>query len=520
MHRRLPVILLAIALPGCLDETYVPQDRTDRTPRQLSVTHRVGGAHHCSVIEGGIWFVSQGATILALDPNTGKVRGECQVVPDGRSGAIVDMAPWRGGLMAVIDEHGVAQIDTRSGRTPTVTELIEADALGVRPKQLSIVGDSLFVSGDGGVVRLSDRRRFLTTQGRVGAVAMSERGLVAVVDRRVVTLEGGDYVGAATFLAPLPSSLGIEGGLVFALQNREGAALGIMGPDIRERSSDVVPGLLRRLRVIDDRLWAVTDSEIVTWEIARGTIANPIVIRLKGGRDIAAINENYFGVVGSFGRSVLRLHDDATGEGDEFIRVTRSPGRLDVAISDQRTIVASSVEGTWSYLVRGEAKLTDQTVPVWGIPAREVSAAWGKARIIGEDRGDEVRGSVERVEISTGTGGTRGTWTPPDGSRIWVLALVDGDLWVGHDRGISILRHKGALAGGGGAYPVQPGTPTGTTSAECPFAEIGSVRLEGPVIHLFPLRTGGGASWVSQWGGFGVVEWRSPSSQPRQRGTT
>jgi len=523
MLRRTGLLILMLAPLGCIDESYVAQDRTDRTPREFSLTHQAGGVHHRTLVDGSTWYCTQGATLQAFDPQTGKSRGECQVVPPGRSGPIVDMVRWNGGIAVVIDEYGVAQIDTSGGRVPTVSELIEAQALGIRPKELSVVGGELYVSGEGGVVRLPDRRRFLQNAGRVGRVAPSAQGLVAVVDRRVITLEQGDYVGAASFLEALPPSLGIEGGVMFVLQNREGAALGLMGPDIRERSSDVVPGQVRRAKVIDDRLWVVTDAEVVTWEIARGTLANPIVMRLKGGRDLDAINENYFAVVGSFGRAVLRLHDDATGEGDEFIRVTRVPGRLDMALSDQRTIVASSQEGTWSYPIRGEPKLTDRSIPVWGIPARQVSAAWGSAKIVGDPTGEGDGSSAgagsSRVQITTGAGGSGGAWTAPQQGNVWVLALVDGDLWIGHDRGISVLRHRTAVADGQGAYAIQTMTALGTTDSDCPFVEVGSITLEGPVIHLFPLRTGSGASWVSQWGGFGVAEWVSPKSGARRRGT-
>jgi hypothetical protein len=48
----------------------------------------------------------------------------------------------------------------------------------------------------------------------------------------------------------------------------------------------------------------------------------------------------------------------------------------------------------------------------------------------------------------------------------------------------------------------------------------GSVRLAGPVIYIFPLLVGGGASYVSEFGGFGVVQFveePSPLGQPMNR---
>lgn len=500
-------------LGGCIDETYIAEDRTDRTPRELQLTHHVGGALHRGVLHDGTWYVSQGPKVMAIEPRSGKVRGETIVVPEGTSGPILDMVVWRGELVVAVADAGVARLDLGTSREPAVLEFIDAEKLGIRPTELSIVDDAVLVSGHGGVVRLSDRRRFLRDTELVGPVVPTSDGAVAVVDRRVVKLDGGDFVGAATDLEALPSSLGIDGGIAFVLQSREGATVGIMGPDVRERSSDVVPGRVRRLRVLDERLWVVTDSELVCWDIKSEGLANREVFKLKGGRDLDAINDNYIAVVGSFGRAVLRVHEDATGPGDEFLRVAREPGRFDMAISDQRTLIGSSIEGTWSYPVRGKPTLTDRKSDVWAIPAREVDAFWGTATLAGD--GSDMR----RVEISGGTGGTRGTWTAPFEGSIWVLAVVDGDLWIGHDRGISVLRHRG-VGTGGGAYPVVAAPSRGTTSGECPLVEIGSIVCEGPVFHLSPLRTGQGASFVSHSGGFGVAEWVIPGKRNRSASPT
>jgi len=504
------VFAMTITLGGCIDENYIPEDRTDRTARELRLTHQAGGTHHRGVLHDGIWYVSQGSTLLALDPRTGKVKAEELIAPEGTSGAIVDMIIWRGDLLAVLDETALARVDLSSSRNPVTVEVIDSEKLGIQPTELSIVDDAVYVSGRGGVVRLSDMKRFLPDAGHVGHVAPSEHGPIAVVDRRVVTLAGNTFVGAATHIEELPPSIGLDGGLLFVLQSGEGASIGLMGPDVRERESGAVAGRVRRVRVIDGRLWAITDNEIVLWDISKGTLGAPESIKIKGARDIDAINDNYFAVVGSFGRAVLRLRDDSTGSGDEFLRVTRVPGRFDLAISDQRTTIGMSIEGTWTYQVRGTPTLSERKIDVWTIPARSVTAVWGTAKIAGED--DDAG---RRVDISGGLGGMKGAWTPPGNGRVRVLAVVDGDLWIGHDRGISVLRQRPAATGEAiGAYPVVPSTPRESTALECPLVEIGSIVWEGPIFILSPLRTGGGASFVSQWGGFGVVEWVIPGKKP------
>lgn len=499
----------SICLSGCINDTYIPPDRTDRSPRELTVTHRAGGTHHRGMLHDGTWYVTQGATLLAIDPRSGRVRGEEAVVPAGASGAIVDLVVWHEDLIVVLDETAIARIDIRSGRSPITVEIIDAATLGIEPRTLSVQGDALYVSGTGGVVRLPDMRRFLQGEGTVGPVVKTERGMAAPTDRRIVTLEGGEFLGAATELVELPASIGVPGGFAFALQSREGGSVGLMGADLRELASDVVAGWIRRLRVLDGRLWVVTDSELITWDISKGALASRENFALKGGCDIDAINDNYFAVVGSFGRAVFRMHDDTTGNGDDFLRITRVPGRIDLAISDQRTWIASSVEGTWRYQLRGKPELVDRKVEVWGVPLKEASGSWGTARLVGSD------GEFTRVEISTGVGGTKGEWTPPLDGRVWSLVVIDGDLWVGHDRGIAVLRRQGSADEMSGVFPVKSVPPRGKASPGCPLVEIGSIVCEGPVFNLSPLRTGQGASFVSRWGGFGVVEWVIPSSKPK-----
>jgi hypothetical protein len=36
---------------------------------------------------------------------------------------------------------------------------------------------------------------------------------------------------------------------------------------------------------------------------------------------------------------------------------------------------------------------------------------------------------------------------------------------------------------------------------------VARLRIPGPVLYIYPLLIGGGASYVSEYGGFGVVEW-------------
>jgi hypothetical protein len=61
---------------------------------------------------------------------------------------------------------------------------------------------------------------------------------------------------------------------------------------------------------------------------------------------------------------------------------------------------------------------------------------------------------------------------------------VDGDIWIGHEHGIIVL--------------------SGEATSPIVKAEL---TIPGPVAALYPLRVGGGATYVSTLGGFGVARW-------------
>ena len=91
-----------------------------------------------------------------------------------------------------------------------------------------------------------------------------------------------------------------------------------------------------------------------------------------------------------------------------------------------------------------------------------------------------------------------------------VLASVDGELWVGHTDGITVLRSASA---NDSATPTADAPPTQESLV---IVKRGELRLPGPVLWIYPLRTGQGAVWVSHFGGLGVAEFTpdEPSLQP------
>jgi hypothetical protein len=505
MVRRFLAILLPVLLAaGCLDSTYVKEDRTDRRPRVLAVTDQDGGAHDCVLIHDRLWFVGQGPRLLVLEGRGALVKA-VEAGPIGKTGAVTDLVMHRGDLVGVVGGDAVVRWDMANPRAPVLIDRVDSKALGLEPWSLSLVGSDLFVSGRGGVLRASDGRLFLKGEN-TGAVVASVQGLAAVSGRQVRRIEDGRFIGAATALES-----GGPGVFGFALSGSKGSTVGLMGPDMRERSAEVLSSPVVRLRVTGGRLWVLADDSLATWNISDGTLQDPVYAKVKGARDVAALTDNLFAMVGSFGRAVYRLHDDRDGSGDEFTDVKREPGRLEQSIFDGRRIVAGSAEGYWLYPIRGKPTLSDKTIDVTQLPETKATLAWGTAIIEAGDGKPETPDEARAIRIDGPAG--KGRWSPgPDG---WVncVVAIDGQLWVGHWRGITVLRQ----------VPPPPeaededGKPV--ASRQLQLEVVDALRIPGSVTWLHPLRTGGGAAWVSRFGGMGVAEFVPEGEAPRKSPT-
>ena len=491
---------LLLLSSGCLfDNTYVKEDRTDRRPRVARVTSHVGGSHDCVLVHDRLWYVGHGPSLLVIEGRGSREARSEAVGEVGAVGPLVNLALWRGDLVGVIDGDAVLRWDVSVPRTPLQIDQVSSTALGVRPRRLDVIGDELYISGDGGVVRASDGRRFLPDAAGVLGVVPTSQGLAAMVGRRVVLLEDGRFIGAASQLIPLPETAGMAGGFAFMLQGREGVTVGLMGPDVRERAGQVVKGQFGRIKLVGGRLWLIGDTEMVSWALRDGALEDAVYTRVKGVRDIDALSDNLFATVGSFGRAVFRLHDDREGPGDEFSDVQREPGRLERSIFDGRRILAGSDEGFWLYPIRGKPTLSDKMVDLTQLPETKATLAWGTATV---ERGQPVDGMPAPGEVRIEGPDGKASWKAPHQAWISTVVAVDGDLWIGHGEGITVLR-KGAMPAPDATEPAATGR---AAALELALDTVGTLRLSGPVIWLHPLRTGGGVAFVSRFGGMGVAE--------------
>jgi hypothetical protein len=116
----------------------------------------------------------------------------------------------------------------------------------------------------------------------------------------------------------------------------------------------------------------------------------------------------------------------------------------------------------------------------------------------------------------------------PEGEvQVRTIQLVDGDVWVGHERGVDVLRREEVVAppatGGAAAGGKATDGKAADGKAAAPQAVTAIVtkhrwRFEGPVLFIYPERIGGGASMVSLHGGFVLAKPEAVGDAPVFKG--
>lgn len=486
MHRGIVLAWLLLAI-GCAGF-----GRTDAPPAPamvevLRVTHFVGGTHHRTIVTGDLWYQTFGSSLLVLEAGAGRMRTLIELEPIGETGSATDMIMHGDQLFIVLDRDAVVQLDCADPMHPNIVRTRRKDMLRIAPRRLSVVNDELYVSGEGGVLRWSTGARYLQRDGDVSRVIASDQGPVACIDRRVYRLHNGDYVGSASDFYPLPEDLNLPEHIVFVRRAEGGAVIGLMTHAIREvdhaAATVVALGPVRSLRVFAGRLWIVTDRAIDSYRIAPTALEDHLRIKVVGARDVALITENYLAVAGSFGRAVYRINADDGGERDTFLFSHREPSNLTAAQSDGRFIIADGPEGAWSYEIGSHAGFLAQPPGELPDPPVETKFRRGEASISADGRSVVIkRASGEELFTEHGK------------PKVYCLATVRGELWIGHDNGITVHRRA---------------------TAEAP-RRIDRLRIEGPVRYLYPILGGAGAAYVSEFGGFGLAEYvEEPAPEPQ-----
>jgi hypothetical protein len=274
---------------------------------------------------------------------------------------------------------------------------------------------------------------------------------VVCVGRRIVNAENSTYLGSATQLYRLPGVLDPKRRFLFIREGQKGSLVGVMSEGMREvHDAGGVPGSgdlstsgnatlfhlgrVYSVRFFDNSIWVVGDGGIDIFRLRGDNLIRQSHIPVRGARDIMPIADNYIAVVGSFGRSLYRFGTDELGPGDTFFNVVRSPGGLVNAVTDGRHILAGSDQGYWLY-----KSSTNDAVP-WPEPKEEMYGPVREAVI------DEIRlklaadGKTAVLEDAR----RQYVWAAPVGSTLSTVASVEGNFWIGHDDGITVLEVRDA----------------------------------------------------------------------------
>ncbi len=462
-------------------------ESTIARPTTLRVTHHVGGTHYRTIVAGPVWYQTFGVSLLVLDAATAQVAGTIDFGAIGETAPATDMLLDDDRLYVVLRDEAVVELSLADPWNPQITSRVTAEGLGIAPRLLSRAAGALYVSGAGGVVRWSDGRLMLADRGIVSRVGRTTDGLVACIGRRVFRLDDGRYVGSASDVSPLGDAFEMPDTLIFTRRGETGSLVGLMSANVREidskRATVAMGGAVRSVRAFWGRLWIVGDDHIASYKVTDGALTDPMRINVLGARDVDRIDDNYLAVAGSFGRAIYRISDDDNGPGDEFVFSHREPSCLTQAQSDGLRVMGLGREGAWLYQIASHADYVSE--PPSELPGSRTSVTT-----------DLASASINRdgKSVDLRARGVPSTFAELGDVQLHCLAAVDGDIWVGHDRGITVVRPDRS-----GAVTIR-----------------GRLRLEGPVRYIFPRLAGGAAVYVSEYGGFGVAEF-VPEPAERRR---
>ncbi len=438
-------------------------------PPALAVLHQVGGTQHRTVAGGDHWYQTTGAAILVLDAADGRELARLDLEAPGGSGPATDLALLDTRLWVLLPES-IVEVDVADPVRPRVSRRIPAGTLPIVPGRLSVVDGVLYAAGTGGVVRLPEGEILLAGEPEYASVARGAAGLLACAGRRAYRLDDGAYAGSASELTALPASFGAPGLLLFVRRVGPGGdSGGLMTGDLREvdalGGTVATRGPVRRARPAGGRVWIVTEESVTGYAVRDGRLVDPMPVEIRGAWDCDALPGDRLAVAGSMGRAIVRLD----GPRPAVEHLERSPAGIDAAAGNGRFIVAVGADRAWIYEVLRGALPSEE--PAQALPAAP-EVVWtveGSARIAGDGLSvvieTEAGRRVERLA----------------GDSIHCLAATGGLLWIGTDRGITVV-----------TFGAAPGA-----------APVGRLLLEGPVRDLFPAGPEA-CAWAGE-GGFGVA---------------
>ena len=156
--------------------------------------------------------------LLVLNVQDGALISRVEPLPFGRAGALVDMVILDQRMYLLADGDAIIELDLENPRRPAVLEIRDsadsACAPGPSPPSTVRCGSPVKEASFAGAI---PSRRDCPASRSCSPVVSVNQGLAVPVGRRVHLLEDGAYLGAATWMEPLPQASGLEGKYLFIL---------------------------------------------------------------------------------------------------------------------------------------------------------------------------------------------------------------------------------------------------------------------------------------------------------------
>ena len=122
-------------------------------------------------------------------------------------------------------------------------------------------------------------------------------------------------------------------------------------------------------------------------------------------------------------------------------------------------------------------------------------------------------------EVEIRHDGTVERYSAADKPAILAIALVDGDLWIGHEDGLDVVRRTDAVMAPAEKGVDADGKPFKPVQLEAARVDaVHRFRFEGPPLFIYPERIGGGAAVVTLHGGFVLVKPVAVGEAPKFEG--
>lgn len=442
----------------------------------MKVRHATGGQSMALEIEGAYWYQSQGDKLVVIRKEGNGQVATRMITAYPAEAMCTDLMSHDQSLYALLDSQEVVIFSLHFENVPKVIGRKDIASLGIIPRSFVMVSDWPVVIGQGGAVRLTDNQKLVSCEGEVTGIALSvNRGLVYAMDRQLFDADTNEFLGSATTLIELDEDANADFGTLVYTRHLDGKTeVGLMGSGMRDINTStgkiILDGEYRNLLTRKSRLIVSTDQAVYILGIAPDELRLLGAFQVQGVRDVDIISSNYLAICGEFGRGVYRMKDDRGGIGKQLIRVVNSTGEMSAGQFDLRGVQVPTGNGSLYYGFDQTVRNSDEWVQTVETPTDAV--VLGYQASIDPTTGEVVILDSTGVEIILVFDTSATTVVP-----------IAGNFWVGTQNSVHVI---------GRGFDDE-------------IAELGSIKLAGPIVQLIPLFDGN-AAFVSKAGMVGIVD--------------